>query len=84
MIWTPIFTFSTSFVNWITTRFKIIKLPKFDEGEIKALKDGLIELMEMVEKQATEEGSQGTTAVSTLTDSGDPATPPAKKENWLL
>ena len=65
-------------------RFKNITLSKFNEGEIKAMKDGLIELMEMVEEQATEEGSQGTTALSTLTmltDSGDPATPPAKKKN---
>ena len=49
-------------------RFKNITLSKFNEGEIKALKGGLIELMEMKE-QATEEGSQGTTALSTLTDS---------------
>ena len=61
-------------------RFKNITLSKFNEGEMKALKGDLIELMEMVEEQATEEGSQGTAALSTLTDSGDPATPPAKKE----
>ena len=59
--------------------FKNITLSKFNEGEIKALKGSLIELMKMVEEQATEEGNQGTTALSTLTDSGDPATPPAKK-----
>ena len=36
-------------------RFNSITLSKFNEGDIKALKDGLIELMEVAEEQATEE-----------------------------
>ena len=67
-------------------RFKSITLSKFNEGDIKALKDGLIELMEVAEEQATEErsrDSRDTTALGTLTSTlctGDSATPPAKKE----
>ena len=70
-------------------RFKNITLSKYNEREIKVLKDGLIELMEMVEEQATEEGSHGTTCtittttLSTLTKSGDSATPPATKKEKL-
>ena len=50
--------------------FKSITLYKFNEGEIKVLKNGLIELMEVAEEQATEESSrdsQDTTALGTLT-----------------
>ena len=70
-------------------RFKNITLSKYNKGEIKVLKDGLIELMEMVEEQATEEGSHGTTCtittttLSTLTISGSSATPPAAKKEKL-
>ena len=70
-------------------RFKNITLSKYNEGEIKILKDGLIELMEMVEEQATEEGSHGTTStittttLSTLTKSGNSATSSAAKKEKL-
>ena len=70
--------------------FKSITLSKFNESEIKALKNGLIELMEVAVEQATEESSQDirdTTALGTLTSTlctGDSVTPPAKKERLIV
>ena len=67
-------------------RFKSITLSKFNEGDIKALKDGLIELMEVAEEQAKDErsrDSRDTTALGTLTSTlrtSDSTTPSAKKE----